>query len=353
MTPARDILTPQIQGACVFRQDGHDMVGVADGPGSGLQLGGPTVLRDRIGWIAGGRLPPGATRAVLVGTDGAVVAAAGFWVARPVFEGGRLEPVVRFEDAEGTIVPAPLDTEAAPRQPIADATDPCPACAAMAWAEAVTHPPQVVCEHCGFAQPLGGWYAVAEHPPPRRTPEQAEAQRAGAGPQWAARQAEALARAEVTLWWPEGEPAPAVSGWGGADGRLERISLRAPSGTLHVEVDGGRHQSASREAARDAFADALREQHGRWPDVSPGARRIWLAAREREAVQAAQRAPMRATAVPVARRPCPARVVGDERCWAAVVEPEGRERIIVWARDRGIAGLALAPLDHDDVATPL
>jgi hypothetical protein len=25
----------------------------------------------------------------------------------------------------------------------------------------------------------------------------------------------------------------------------------------------------------------------------------------------------------------------------------------VWARDRGIAGLALAPLDHDDVATPL
>lgn len=111
-------------------------------------MGGRTVVR--------GRLPEGAVLAIVIddrGDEHSVSASDGPTYA---VELDVMEPLVRFEDASGTLVALPLPADQAP---VPDAPEPCPICAAVAWVVTETH---VRCGQCGFA--LGQlWSAAAEY----------------------------------------------------------------------------------------------------------------------------------------------------------------------------------------------
>jgi hypothetical protein len=109
-----------------------------------LEHGGGTLLEDyrprreglkRKRFAYGGRLPPGATAAVLIddaGTEHEATVAGGAWVS--VIDGDSLlgEHAVRFTDARGELVAPPLP-QAWSREPVDDATEDCPACGGRAW----------------------------------------------------------------------------------------------------------------------------------------------------------------------------------------------------------------------------
>ena len=85
--------------------------------------------------VAGGRLPPRATTALVRDARGEMRPAAtgeGVWlIVLPEFTTFG-EPIARYHDAGGAIVPTPLP-EGAPSEPVPDATEPCPACDAVDW----------------------------------------------------------------------------------------------------------------------------------------------------------------------------------------------------------------------------
>ena len=113
-----------------------------------------------------GRLPRGATRAFAVLPSGEEVEAAcadgEFRVICEVVDPHR--PPVRFEDDSGAIVRRQRPAEW-PREPVDDATEPCPACGALAW-DVITAPGDeggsiVACRRCGHEEDVGAWVAFA------------------------------------------------------------------------------------------------------------------------------------------------------------------------------------------------
>lgn len=91
--------------------------------------------------------PEGATRAVVIDDRGdehvAAITEGAYSI--DVGDAGFSEPLVRFEDANGALVPVPLPEGARVR--VEDAREPCPVCEACAWVQIGTG---VRCERCGF-----------------------------------------------------------------------------------------------------------------------------------------------------------------------------------------------------------
>ena len=96
--------------------------------------------------VVSGRLPPGAAHAVVIDDAGDEYHATvrdGVWQA-VCGEPGFSEPLVRYTDSAGALVPVPLPP--GERQVVADAIDPCPVCGEVAWVELEG----VCCERCGL-----------------------------------------------------------------------------------------------------------------------------------------------------------------------------------------------------------
>src|SRR4051812_17711374 len=127
------------QAAIVRTWRGLCLAGYAEQPSALIDDDEPAVEGlDGDRTAQGGRLPPGATGAEVVDDAGGrhtATAANGAWVVvldQPAT--GEANPV-RFVDAAGATVPAPLP--AGPRTAIADAPEPCPACGASGWDQIV------------------------------------------------------------------------------------------------------------------------------------------------------------------------------------------------------------------------
>ncbi|MDA0184812.1 YwqG family protein [Solirubrobacter phytolaccae] len=89
-------------------------------------------------------MPQGAVRAVVIDVRGAetdAVVEGGRWFSEAVTE----ERIVRFENANGALVPQPLPQ--GHRRAIEDAAEPCPVCSAVQWVEVAE---AIGCERCGW-----------------------------------------------------------------------------------------------------------------------------------------------------------------------------------------------------------
>lgn len=148
-----------------------------DGPGTGL-----TDVRGAIEGLAdgqivqGGLLPEGAAAVEVLLASGERAPAAvgdGAWVV--VLQDELDEPApVHFLGPDRQTIRSSLSAEW-PREPVADAVEPCPVCASVGWEEVTPldesrgmfgrdgdmHPtPIVVCTTCGFEIRSGGWVSV-------------------------------------------------------------------------------------------------------------------------------------------------------------------------------------------------
>ena len=97
--------------------------------------------------VVAGRRLPGVERVVVIddrGDEHEAVLAEGAWVA-VAGDAGYAEPLARYEDATGALVPFPLpDGE---RTRVEDAEAPCPICGSTDWLEIGEG---VFCERCGL-----------------------------------------------------------------------------------------------------------------------------------------------------------------------------------------------------------
>lgn len=299
-----------------------------DCEGGGTMLAGhePTVERleeDTI--VVGGRLPPGAVEATVIDPRGDELRAAvanGVWVTivrdTDVFAGA---PPVRFADASGALVPPPLPPEW-PREPLADATEDCPACGARDW-EIVTAldgsrgfsgrpsgemaPSRVlVCERCGHEEQIGVVYGGGYVDTGVRVTEEEERR------EWD----EAWAGTDFPVFGVRGRDAQ-LAAWGTSGDLTDTITV-AHGEELTVETDRIEEEDEREPAslrARRAF-----EAGFDWPDpprLSDAARMLWRRARERERHRAALRAVSGEREIPVDGRPVRFATVALGDRWAA------------------------------------
>jgi hypothetical protein len=258
-----------------------------------------------LGFVVGGVLPEGATRAVVVSPRGeAIQATCGerAWIAVVQDAEIFLDPPVRFETASGDIVRPPLPADWR-REPVPDARESCPACGAAGW-ERVTPTddsrgsrrsddrdwepsPVIVCMRCGDEEPEGAWVAVESERDDEDEPGEAataEAER------WLREhrreQLENLRGLQLPVYalddWPD---PPLHAGSGSGDQGIHSVTVRhgAENGpTIEIETEHRRHAVHSDiEVARQALVGALQEG-SEWPQASQPALALWLRARDRE-----------------------------------------------------------------------
>ncbi len=240
-----------------------------------------------------GRLPPGATRAVAVLPSGEEAEAAcrdgEFRVVCEV--ANPHPPPVRFEDDSGAIVRPELPA-AWPREPVDDATEPCPACGALGW-DVVTpsdhsrgsvqhgdgslEPASAVgCRRCGHEQALGAWMTFAGDEPPLDAAglERLEALRRE---HW-----QPLSAVSFPVYALADPAAPVELGGHGSDWK-GTTSVAIDQGDIAIESEAERHAyDGPVEHLRRLLSRALTDQQGFSPEASFAAMTLWFDARERE-----------------------------------------------------------------------
>jgi hypothetical protein len=244
-----------------------------------------------------GRLPAGASRAIVVLPSGEKVEAAcdggEFRVVFEMVDAG--PPPVRFEDDAGAIV-RPRLPESWAREPVDDATEPCPACGAVEW-ELVTpgdhsrgsvqqgdgplEPASVVvCRRCGHEEDVGAWTSYAGALDDAATARYVEARRR--------EQRDVVARIDFPAYALAGEPDPwEIAGWG-SDGR-RTTAVTISHRDVRIESEPAPYEGPT-ERMRGLLYSELQEAGEAWPEASRGAIVVWLRARERERQAAVTRA---------------------------------------------------------------
>jgi hypothetical protein len=291
------------------------------------------------------------------GARHAAAAANGAWViVLDQLPGGGGVPV-RYLDAAGATVPAPLP--GGERTPISDATEPCPACGACDWEQVVPRPRRLVaagswqpgaavaCRACGHAEDMGVSYAVLSEGGEPPWPEE-EALRDdeaplpppldfGEGRGWL------LAEATFPVYAVSGRPAEV-----GGSGRrrevldqLEIVHADAPPVTVTTErgydVPLGEARLA-RRAVADLYPWPLRP-----PELSPPAISIWIQARQRERRRVSATAQLGEADIRIDGEPARFTLATAETGWAAV-RRHADLVITVTARDCAPADITLEPL---------
>ncbi|HEY7077515.1 MAG TPA: hypothetical protein VH418_19190 [Solirubrobacteraceae bacterium] len=300
----------------------------------------------------GGRLPPGAAGAEVVDDAErrhAAAAGNGFWVVvldQPL--GGGAAPV-RYVDAAGETVAAPLP--AGPRTPVPDAPEPCPACGATGWDELVPDDPSgreplVVCCTCGHAETSVSYSPLraGEAPP---WPEEENLPEGEPPlpplPDFAERGHWMLAEAGFPIYAVPGRPAE-VGGSGRHGDVLDRIEI-VHAGPPEVTVTTKRERDAfGGEAwlARRALRD-LGDEFGTLPDRSQPAIAVWFSARERESRRVAATAVLTEGELTLEGAPARFAIATGDLGWAAV-RRHGDLLITVAARGCAPAEIELDPL---------
>lgn len=280
-----------------------------DGGGTGIDETGrgeiEGLTEDRT--VQGGLLPAGAAGVEVVDPAGArrqAVTGGGAWLV--VLEGDLDEPAaVRFAGEHGETVRPPLPDGWA-RDPVPDATEPCPACGATVWEEVTPLDESrgvsgtggelwptkfVACAACGHEISGGVWITATADD------EMPDAERERLTAQWLA----ARRREQLDVLRTGGMPAVALHGWAGARavGGWSGSTGRVTSITVTHEDPADPGRSARVTLDRDAFGDLQVARDGltnlietaQAPlDRSQAALSVWFAHAERQAACAAHHA---------------------------------------------------------------
>jgi hypothetical protein len=224
-----------------------------------------------------GALPAGAARAILLdrrGVEHEATIAGGRW--RVVLDErmmGFALPPVRFHDAAGAIVRAPVPQG----EPVRDALTGCPACGAMRWSATAEI---VACDVCGHGHELPG--------PPIELREVAPVIELDVeplpepGPPWAIDERHVLdpahfATARIAFYGPPARDLR-LGGHGGTPERLDSLTVRHEE--IEVRTDETGFAAPPAEQARQALLPAL-PQPGSPIGRSAAAITLWSAQRER------------------------------------------------------------------------
>lgn len=297
--------------------------------------------------LQGGLLPEGAAGAELVDAAGQQLtasAANGAWLALLERSDRSGANPVRFFDADGQTVASPIPADW-PRAPIADAEDSCPACGAVAW-EQVTAlddsrgmlgslagpemepAPFARCRECGHEEESGDWtaYGPSADEEEEPDPEEHERLRRELSLGRRLREGAAIAAVDFPVYVAAGRSAQIV-GWGGRNGAVDRMRVghsdAAQEGerlpltveTAKVERDHGSESEVA--IARSALESLLWEGGPAPRHLSPPARAIWFAAKERARRRLAALATLREVQLAIDGEPQDFQLVDAGRSWAA------------------------------------
>ena len=315
--------------------------------------------------ICGGLLPPGASAALVRDARGAMVPASagnGAWIARVEAGASFHDPVARFVDEGGTLVPSPLP-DGATTAPLPDAADPCPACDAFdwqlvrwtrVWMDDFTQELEAPrCVRCGYVEQRG----VREVSEPEA--EEIHVMQGEPLPDdWEERDREerrqALGGVRFPLYglgpgWRGGR---AVGGWGSTGGTTTGIILYhgeilyeqavGPS----VTVESARTERDELRSDREICVDALvtliaeDEKDRDMGDASSAAVALWFAATERTARERAHSATQGSTTIPVDGKPVAFVLLDGGDRWAACARV-GKVVVTVTATGVPLEGLEL------------
>jgi hypothetical protein len=287
--------------------------------------------------VAGGRLPPRATKALVRDARGEMQEAATgaeVWLVVLHDHVASPQPVARFHDADGEIVPVPLP-DGATSEPVPDADERCPACDAADWhdvrwtqewavADAREEMEALRCGRCGHTEQGGGTVVSLEiddddTPVTRRLP-----------PDWS----EQERREHLGVFERAGFPVYGLSdawtgersigGWGDTRRRLTEIHLDHGSSEPgpHVTVETMRGGEDDWRSDREICVDALSALLDSREEIdlerrSHAALSLWFAASHRRQSERAARAEPSTVAIPVDGRPVDFYLLADGDRWAA------------------------------------
>jgi hypothetical protein len=286
--------------------------------------------------VQGGRLPPGAVEAIVIGLRGEELQPAvrnGAWLIvldQPVESA--IWPV-RFLDAEGRVVAPPLPASWE-RTPVTDAEEPCPACGATTWdkvipnddsrgmrgseAGSMSPSPIVVCRRCGHEERVGTWIRAEadEDEDPEEIAHRVRAFERRIHEQ----KLQAIESVTFPVFAPKGYGAE-LRGWGGVAGVSHvELSSTDPAGRacLTIETRLDRERFRSTEAlARRAFEHVLHDEIDDWPHRSEPGMAIWMSAQEREREGRTALALRSKRRIHVSGAPVEFSVVSEGRRWGA------------------------------------
>lgn len=308
--------------------------------------------------IAGGRLPPGAVRAIVwdrTGREHEAVVGEDAWLAVLAQPVRGESPVVRFADQAGELVavPLPAGVELAP---VGDAREPCPACGAADWGRVVAapayrygtdgagRPTAALCRRCGHEESLGVLFGPAF---PETEVDAAEVERARAA---FGSELGAVARSvPFTLYGLAGHRATAA-GHGAQDGCVDSVTLAfmTAAGEVHVETSVEEPFEPAEWVARHTLEGLLHEDDAPWPQASETAVSLWLNGRSRAHAAVAAAAPVRTVPLKVAGSAVPFATVAPGDRFAAFARLPGASITVTGRGDP--AELELDTVASDDIA---
>ncbi len=299
---------------------------------SSRTIGGRTVVA--------GCLPPGAERVVVIddrGDEFDATAGDGVYLA-VAGEAGFSEPLVRFTDASGALIALPLPD--GPRTRVQDAPEPCPVCAAVAWAMVAS---TVLCERCGHVaghayDGSGGTIMIQEGGGGDEVARSAFDAR-----EYLRRQKEALAAVPFPVYAVPGRAASAAGRYGGTgEVRVAHDPPVEDDRDSRLSVATGVRGEARLQEPRDALVSLLEEDFDD-RDRSLSGALVGLTHRERSARRRVARAEPVARALVIDGQPEPFEFVGIGDAWVATRD-HGDVQVMVSARAIDPADVALEPL---------
>lgn len=291
--------------------------------------------------VVAGRCMPGVARVVVIddrGDDYEATVADEVWVA-VAGEAEFSEPLARFEDASGALVPLTLpDGE---RTPVEDADAPCPVCGEVAWVEIDE---RVHCERCGLEVGAGLHFVYATEvvvfDEDSDIDDDNDFDEDGWQAQYEREQAEALAAASFPIYGVPGHD-PQIGYSSGSDG-VDEVTLHYADGDRQLEVESAVGEQWGRDRLRESLAGML-AVHDWGYDGSDAARRVHTAGAMRAARRRAALADREIRELVIDGEPEPFAFVGVDQVWVA-----SRDHFGVTVRLSGVgfdpATVALEPL---------
>jgi hypothetical protein len=279
--------------------------------------------------LTGGLLPDQAVRAIAVdrgGREHEAVRGEHAWLALVPEPPRGQPPMVRFLDAAGELVAAPLPDDAA-LESVPDADEPCPVCRAADWALIAASRraadgggrdgrETAVCRRCGHREGLpvllGPPAAVASAPDARAEFDSRMARPPAAD----------LRSLSFDVYGLPGLT-PTVVGVGGKREKADRVTLAfvTADGRVTVRTDSRQPRGSTAQLARQALDELLRERDSArpdWPHRSKTAYGLWLNGRARARATAAAVASVGEIALGVDGTPTQCLIATDGERFAAV-----------------------------------
>jgi hypothetical protein len=327
--------------------------------------------------LFGGLLPPGAVSAEAIEATGVRKAAAvsdGTYAV--IFEDREHgEPALGYRDAAGAFVHPPMPA-AYPRQPVADAEEPCPVCGAVQYDEyfptedwrggrgtkgtdTFIPSPLIVCRVCGHQEQAGTFQRYAQHDDADEDEAAREARMARiraeqAVQRWYANKMTLMA-VTFPIYAAEGWPAR-INGQGSRGDDLTHLTIahaetlpdsmfvQRPRIEVTTSIDS--YHPSELTIARDTFASGVEADANRQPTegLSDAALTLWFRAAHRRRAASSYAAPVSTTEITIDGAREPFLTVGTPNAHWVAVRHHHDVTITIAAREIDPASLIIEPI---------